>query len=101
MQFRMTNEGKSNWQITLLHAITIFLVIYKDQTIIHNKYKKLLYCNANVALLFKNRGARYGRNQTSVDQFIRLFNGISNAPVYMKINKSVKMNIKCILLLIP
>lgn len=29
----------------------------------------------------------------------RPYNGLSNAPVYMKINKSVKRNIKCTVLL--
>lgn len=41
----------------------------------------------------------YGLDQASVDQFNYLYNGISNAPVYMKINKSVKRNIKCTVLL--
>lgn len=37
-----------------------------------------------------------------MDQFNRPYNGVSNAPAYTEINKSVKTNIKCtVLLLMP
>lgn len=52
--------------------------------------------------MFQKRRACYGLAQTSVDQFRQPYNGISNAPVYMKINKSVKKNITfTVLLFIP
>lgn len=40
--------------------------------------------------MFQKRRACYGLDRVSADQFRQPYNGASNAPVYMKINKSVK-----------
>ena len=37
VQFHMTGDGKSGWLKAFLRAITTFLIIYRDQTILQNK----------------------------------------------------------------
>lgn len=54
-------------------------------------------CCINVS---ESRCLLYGLDRASADQFELPYNGNSNAPVYMKINKSVRQNIKCTLLLL-
>lgn len=71
----------------------------KQFSVANTKSRNVGRCCINV---LESQCLLYGLDQASVDQFKLPYNGISNAPVYMKINKSVKQNIKCtLLLLIP
>lgn len=95
-------------KLLLMCRISLSLFTYlflgnfqRPNAIRHNGHQKAATsgCRRCVNVLERQRLLWAGA-QTSAEQFTQLHNGISNTPVYMKINKSVKMNIKCMALLL-